>query len=277
MYHHSNQKYEDELLLKILSIKNNLEELKSGLQADHIMDCWATLDYLNQSNSSFSRFGDGEFSVAINGQSNVFQEYDELLAKKLREVLLSKEDGFLVGVNYYWFNEPIKLHDRQMLFYLTTAPQYRQILKDYLDDKRVYGESAISMPYMLYKDMDFEKYYSKLELLWKDKDIVLICGETIFDKLKHNIFLSAKSIEYIYAPHVNAFRQYDQILSKALATDSSKVKFIILGQTATVLAYDLFKNGHRAIDIGHSAKDYNAYKEKLIVDIDSCMKFFDKD
>lgn len=140
-----------------------------------------------------------------------------------------------------------------------------------------YGDSTITMPYMLYKKLDFDRYYAKLEQLWKDKDIVLICGKTIFDKLDSNIFSSARSIEYLYGPRTNAFEQYDKLLEQALATDNNKLKLIILGQTATVLAYDLAKQGHRAIDMGHSAKDYNAYLKQAPVDNRSICNFFDKD
>ena len=37
---------------------------------------------------------------------------------------------------------------------------------------------------------------------------------------------------------------------------------IILGMTATVLAGDLADEGYIAWDVGHAAKDYNAYMEK---------------
>ena len=277
MYNHANPVYEDELILKILDTHKNLEELRSGVKLCNVMDAWSTLDYLISTNASFCRFGDGELSIAIEKQGNVFQRYDDLLSKKLMEVLSSKDNGLLVGINYYWFNAPNNLHDRQMLFYLTSSIKYRQMLKGILSDDRVYGDSTITMPYVLYKDIDFRCYYDKLESLWKGKDIVIVCGKTIFNNIKHNIFSSANSIEYIYGPSVNAFDQYDDLMQKILATDKNKVKFIIMGQTATVLAYDLYKNGHRAIDMGHTAKDYNYYLEKQAVDTNGITKFFDKD
>ena len=115
MYNHANPIYEDELILKILDAHKNLEELRSGVKLCNVMDAWSTLDYLISTNASFCRFGDGELSIAIEKQGNVFQRYDDLLSKKLMEVLSSKDSGLLVGINYYWFNVPNNLHDPYVL------------------------------------------------------------------------------------------------------------------------------------------------------------------
>ena len=62
---------------------------------------------------------------------------------------------------------------------------------------------------------------------------------------------------------MNAFAEYDKILNQAKKIDKSKLVIIILGPTATVLAYDLAKQGYEAIDFGHIAKDYDFYRKKI--------------
>ena len=277
MYNHASTEHDDRLLMKVLSVQENLSQLHAGIKCPTVMDAWETLDYLVNTKASFCRFGDGELELVCKNKGNVFQKYDERLAAKLSEVLSSQDPKVLVGINYYWYHEPHHLHDRQTIFYLSDSLRYRAMLQNLVHMDATYGDSTITMPYMLYKKLDFDRYYAKLEQLWKDKDIVLICGKTIFDKLDSNIFSSARSIEYLYGPRTNAFEQYDKLLEQALATDNNKLKLIILGQTATVLAYDLAKQGHRAIDMGHSAKDYNAYLKQAPVDNRSICNFFDKD
>ena len=55
----------------------------------------------------------------------------------------------------------------------------------------------------------------------------------------------------------------DEILKKVLETDKKRIICIILGPTAKVLVYDLYKNGRTAWDIGHYLKDYDAYMRKI--------------
>lgn len=38
---------------------------------------------------------------------------------------------------------------------------------------------------------------------------------------------------------------------------------VVLGPTATVLAYDLAKAGYQALVMGHMGKDYDWFKRKL--------------
>ena len=44
--------------------------------------------------------------------------------------------------------------------------------------------------------------------------------------------------------------------------DKNVLFLIALGPTATVLAYDLFKNGYQAIDAGHVDIEYEWYRMK---------------
>lgn len=277
IYNRANDNHDHKMISNIIKMQENEKDLLNLKKRPHIMDVWETVNYLNNSNISYCRFGDGEFALMNDKKGGVFQKYDPRLADLLKKAFCSDNNILCVGLNYWFYHWPSNLHERQDIFYRILSKDIRDSLKPYIDFNRVYGDSLISMPYHLFKSFDFEKYYSEIEKLWKDKDIVIICGKTVFNKIKYNCFESAKSINYIYGKSVNAFDEYDALLEKALATDPKSPKFIILGQTATALAYDLAVNGHRGLDLGHLAKDFNAWKKQEPLNNDTIRDFYDKD
>ena len=127
---------------------------------------------------------------------------------------------------------------------------------------------------MHFNDYDFHRYFEKIKDIWRNKDIVIVCGDGVFNNIENNIFDCASSIEYVYCPTTNAFAKYDEILSRLKQLDKSKLQILILGPTATVLAYDLHNLGYRVLDFGHIAKDYDAYCKKMVKNYDNITKFF---
>lgn len=273
----ANPVHDDVLLDMMLQSRENEKELEQAKDFPKVLDMFETVKLLNNSNKSFCRFGDGEIALLHDKQGGVFQKYDPKLAALLQKALSSQLDDLLVGVFYYFFHLPPQLLQRQQIFFSCNGRPLRHKLQQYMLTDITYGDALVSMPYHLYESFDFNSYYMEIGKLWEGKDIVMICGKTVFDKIKYNCFDSARSIEYIYGPRVNAFDKYDSLLEKALATDPAKIKFLILGQTATALAYDLCRHGHRAIDIGHLAKDYNSWKNNEPKDNYAIRKFYDKD
>lgn len=70
-------------------------------------------------------------------------------------------------------------------------------------------------------------------------------------------------MEYYEAPNKNAFESYTAILGDLIKYKKDVTFLIILGPTATVLAYDLTVHGYRALDIGHVGKDYTFFKRGI--------------
>lgn len=68
-------------------------------------------------------------------------------------------------------------------------------------------------------------------------------------------------------PKAHAFEHYNEILNEARKESKDKLFIVILGPTATILAYDLAKSGYQALDMGHLAKDYDWFlrKEEKII------------
>jgi hypothetical protein len=131
-----------------------------------------------------------------------------------------------------------------------------------LPDKQYYDTGCTQL-YALFKSYDFKDYFSKIADIWRDRDIVIICGSSVFDLIENNIFNCAKTIEYQYAPSIDAFDCYDELLGNAKSLDRQKLIIIILGPTATVLAFDLARMGYQALDFGHIAKDYDFFCKKI--------------
>ena len=76
---------------------------------------------------------------------------------------------------------------------------------------------------------------------------------------------NAKSIHRILCPSKNAFSTYHEIFSIAaekIPKDKNTLVLIALGMTATILAYDMYKLGYQAIDIGHADIEYCWWKMK---------------
>ena len=106
------------------------------------------------------------------------------------------------------------------------------------------------------------EYVKKMKKIWDKKDVVIIEGEQSRLGIGNDLFDNMKSIQRIICPSENAFEIYDKIYNEALKIDKDKLVLLALGPTATVLAYDLFKAGYQAIDIGHVDIEYEWFLRK---------------
>ncbi len=95
--------------------------------------------------------------------------------------------------------------------------------------------------------------------------------------IENNIFGNAKTSEFMHAPSYNAFDSYQIILDKALEIDKEKLIIAILGPTSKILTYDLAQLGYRVLDLGHIAKDYDAFVRQIPRTQETIGKFFEPD
>ncbi len=61
-----------------------------------------TIDKIVNERKSISRFGDGEFGIMFGDARWRFQRNDAKLAERLREVVTSKDDDILIGINNFY-------------------------------------------------------------------------------------------------------------------------------------------------------------------------------
>lgn len=220
-----------------------------------------SLDAVATQKASLCRFGDGELNLIAERDIN-FQKASPLLAKRLGEVLSSQNPNIFIAIPrvLYSVEEP---HRNLSISWLKRSKFMREIIGRYIEqDAQVqYYATEVTLAYAVY-DTDFydmEVYFRRFQDIWRERDIAIICGDRVFDKINTNIFDCASSVEYIHVPSVNAFESYNAIMDKALKIDKQKLVIAILGPTATVLAYDLGSMGYQALDLGHIAKAYDWY------------------
>lgn len=241
-----------------------------------------SIDYVINNKCSLCRFGDGEFNL-INGGDTVFQRYNPLLAKRLKEILMScyhfsddkRNVKIAIGRNYYNFSDWKKLIFPK--FFEDYVAINEEKLITFCSGSYEYLATEISQLYHIFKDYDFAFYFEHIKKIWANRDIAIICGDRIFNNIENNIFNCAKSIECIYAPTTEAFAQYERILEKARAISKDKLVIAILGPAATVLAWDLAELGYQVLDFGHIAQDYDSFIKKEKQNIESVSEFFDAD
>lgn len=225
------------------------------------------------------RFGDGEVRL-MNEISIPFQKSSPLLAKRLRQVLSDCSEGLIQGIPALFpsFNATDNID--AITFSRGFFGKYHEFIVSHLNKSRTYYDVGLTYQYINHGSVDvspLKDYFQKFISIWEGKDIVVICGNRVFNHIDYNIFDSASNVQYLWAPTCNAFDEYDKILEQAKKIPKDKLIVIILGPTATILGYDLFKLGYRALDLGHLAKDYDAYKKQLKSTDENIFKFFAKE
>lgn len=241
------------------------EENRAILKRLNLIEREETLALLREHPKSFIRFGDGEIDL-IEGRSTPFQDYDSELAARLKSILNSARSNCYIGINQSYFQSPFRYPERQHRFYRERGTKLRKVFLRECSPDAIYLDACCFGAYFRYgDDYDFEGFYSKIRDCFKGKDIVLVSGNGVFEKLTFDIFDLANSKTIVHGPNVNAFDDYDNILNRVLAVADVEKSFVcvILGQTAKVLVADLADRGYLAWDVGHLAKDYDVYKRKV--------------
>lgn len=219
-----------------------------------------TIDKIVHERCSMARFGDGELSIMAGYNRQKFQSYDGILSRRLREVIVVHEEDFVVAIadNYGSLEKYGRAGKSGIRNYMTT--EIREEHRKLLEEGRVYHNAYISRPCVLYSDSVGEETkarFDRLKEIWKDRDLIIIEGAQTRMGVGNDLFDSAKSIQRIIGPAEDAFSKYDAILKKALEIGNKDALYLIaLGPTAGVLAFDLYKNGYQALDIGHVDLEY---------------------
>lgn len=226
----------------------------------NILNTDETLSLMEQEKISFLRYGDGEIAI-MQGYSIPFQEYDERLAQRLRELLKTNLEGLRIGIPYYYLHPVKNLNAFTARFAGGLAAQRRFLCKNCRQDM-TYVDTCITQIYQTYETYDFQNYYQRMQKLLEGRNITIVCGEGVLDRLEYKAFEVCESVEFVTAPSMNAYAEYEELLTRVLSTDQKRLVCIVLGPTANVLVCDLHQKGYQAWDMGHYFKDYDAYMKK---------------
>ena len=226
-----------------------------------------TLDEIINNKKSLARFGDGEFNL-IFGWNNGFQQANKTLGNRLMNVLNSNLKNLLIGIYVPYRQSDMKyLTNSGIKYWERWFSMVKFKLAKILNKRKKYYSAIISRFYSLYKDkkkFDVLKYINKLKKIWNNRDLLIIEGYFSRNGVGNDLFNNAKSIKRIICPPKNAFLVYDKIITQIRKFEINKNILILvsLGQTASVLSYDLSKLGFQVIDIGHTDVEYEFYLRK---------------
>ncbi len=215
-----------------------------------------TIDDILMHKKSISRYGDGELKMMLNKGKIVFQSESPELSKRLKEVLSSDLDNLIIGLP-----GPLCSVKKENLnskyFWIGFINLYGNLISEYLDPKKVYGNAGISRFYMGLKDKRLSlQVLEKLTKIWDKREILIIEGELSRMGVGNDLFENAAGLSRMVCPAENAFEKYHEILEASKKHGKDKLILISLGPTATILSYDLAKSGYWAIDVGHIDVEY---------------------
>lgn len=241
-------------------IKNLISgTFKARTPAIMVKDIDQTLDYIIENKSSIIRFGDGEMDLML-GKSIPYQVYDENLASQLKEIIsLQSDEKLVIGL-------PNVFADRSNFTPAAEAfwkGHLEHHLKDYVELARAdwYGTTFVSRPYIDYVDKSqSSSQFEKLKQIWKDEDILIVEGVTSRSGVGNDLFDGANSIKRIICPSHNAYSRIEEIQEAVLQYAENRLILCMLGPTAKILSYNLFKQGYRVLDIGHIDSEYEWMK-----------------
>ena len=245
-----------------------------------ILDVPKCIDELLSSGKSLCRLGDGECKLIKNIPLD-FQECDERLAQKLLQILSEPETDCYVGLpRYYWYiRDDIERNSNpyHKRYYTFNIPPFRKFFAEHCDESKTYVDACLG-GYMSNKSLEFcAERFQKLKTLFNGRKVLVVAGETVFKNITHDFFDGATYKEILLAPRINAWRHFDEIFNKILTYPEDMVVALILGPTATVLAYELSKRGRIAYDIGHVPKDYDAFMKNADRSSAAIQKFYAAD
>ena len=224
--------------IKILTTEECLKKLKAG--------------------KSIARFGNGEFDLIIN-KDQTFQIPNPELIARLKEILQSEQDFCMIGIPDE-INKFENLTEESEHFWINYMYETRSLWLKYLHPNMQYCTANLSRLYIRRKNHNnCEKYFTMIKDIWKGRNVLICETSDVETGVGNDLLSECKSVKKIICPKEDAFSHYDEIFSKIKQEPKDTIILTVLGPTATVLAYDLAKEGYQALDIGHLDTEYELY------------------
>lgn len=236
--------------------------LVSGSEAQtiKIMDMQETLEYVKNRRISVARFGEGEINL-ITGHSIPYQDYDEELAARLKQVITMPDNEKLLVCLPDIFDRRERYTDVFNAFWDEHLRRYQDFYDEVVVCGRNYGSAFLSRPYIDLADKSIaKKYFQKMKDFFADHDLLIVEGFYSRSGVGNDLFHGAKSVERIICPSRNAYSRYGMIMDAIRRHGANKLILLMLGPTAKVIAADLAFEGYWAVDIGHIDSEYEWYK-----------------
>lgn len=191
------------------------------------------------SGKSLTRYGDGEFRLAMGGSKNVSQVNHPDLRRELVEILATPQNFCLVAI------PDMNPQSPKWWFW----GKYQHSYPRMLNDRVTYYSQFITRPDSA-PLIDVPEFYDRMERLWRDEEVVLVRGsERSLVEGKGTMQL-ARKVHPVLCSRRDAYAEIDRVERDVLALNVNRV-LLCAGAMATVLTYRLAKRGLHAIDLGH--------------------------
>ena len=223
----------------------------------HILSASDAIEEICSNKKSMSRFGDGEFEIIFHRKRCNFQRNEEVLGRRLLEVLDSNVDNLIIAIadNYGDLSAYTNEAASDIRAYMTKSVREEHLR--ILDSQKLYYNAYISRPYIIYRDKDgAKKRFDNIKRIWAQKEVLVVEGLHTRMGVGNDLFNNTNSIKRILTVDKNCFDLYDHLLDSIMCNGRNKLILLCLGPVATVLAYDLACKGYWAIDIGQIDVEY---------------------
>lgn len=261
------QREEDIVYLTNKILDDGIYEYKMNMETYdriQVLSKEESLKLILREGKSFVRTGDGECKILM-GMNQPFQTANSEIIQGLIKILQNKNENLLVAINGNYFTPLYELDNP--FYYRRNAYDLRQVYAKYVDKSKTYLHAAVT-GYQFGKEHTEQCIwqYETWHEAFRGKELIIVCGEGILDKLEYDVFDLAKSKKFIYGPKINAWDKHDALINeiKAVATKHELIVFI-LGMAGKVMISELTEQGYICWDVGHLAKFYNAYKKSEIM------------
>ena len=234
------------------SCKTTLRQVATNLAG--VMSIRDTLNHICERRASISRIGDGEFECIV-GNSIPFQKRSRSLQLRLLEILGSNPSNCLIGLQPYTAQNFDQIATyRDFTYQDSCFAQIGRILLNHTVSDRTYANALIS------RTQAFQALgVDEIKRLWGGRDVVIVTGKGGAFSVDERLFDNVHSVSQIYGLSEHAYSRYDHLLAECLQFSQDNLFLISLGPTATVLAYDLSRQGYQALDIGHIPNCFHEY------------------
>lgn len=264
-------KIKESVMACYLSFRYFVLRLYYGTKMPVVLNTEETLRQIIDNKVSISRYGDGELRV-MRGGAIGFCNSDEALSKRLCQVLTEPLPGLLVCIPIMIKTQKGITKKAKIFWRHHFAIEYPHWFK-FLDKHIVYGNSICSRFYIGIQNLTYaDSIVALWKKVWDNKACVIVEGANTRMGMGNDLLDNAKSIQRILCPPTDAFNKYDAILAAVQRIVKNNkgncIVLMALGPVATVLAYDLSKEGIQAIDCGHLDIEYEWYLQKTTVRTD---------
>lgn len=252
-----------EIIDKVEKGKYKQPIIRSGLEA---------INRIVNENKSLIRFGDGEFEIMAGKNRPIFQRYSEELAKRLQDVIQSKDDRILIAIANNYGDLDIYTDEVADAIREYMTEEVRMFHNSVLQTDKKYYDAYMFKSYFPYKDKSgTPDRVAQIKRIWDKRNVVLIEGDKTRTGCGNDLLDNVQSIQRILCPTIDAFAVYDEILEEAVKVEKDRLILLTLGPTAKVLAYDLVQEGYQVVDIGQIDMDYEWYQagKEIRVPIDN--------